>query len=158
MSTNPCHEIIKFVKFLAQTCSLILRGISNICYSLIMHKNTPRVISLGISLVGLTLGFAFIQASSLDFVRNHRELVYILGLVLRVLSFLAGIAILFIFLSRRDRQTNRVKRGVLLLLLVFLGIQSGFFYATLVQDSTNPHCLNEVQLYGVTGDMCWLPD
>lgn len=116
------------------------------------------MISLGISLVGLTLGFAFIQASSLDFVRNHRELVYILGLVLRVLSFLAGIAILFIFLSRRDRQTNRVKRGVLLLLLVFLGIQSGFFYATLVQDSTNPHCLNEVQLYGVTGDMCWLPD
>jgi uncharacterized membrane protein len=123
-----------------------------------VHKKSYSLVSFAIGLVTLTLFFSFFQASSFDFVREHRILVYTASLVLRILSFLAACIVLFIFLRRGKKRADKVKHLILIFLLILLAAQTSLFYAAVLKDSNNSHCLNTVRLHGVAGDICWLPD
>jgi hypothetical protein len=133
-------------------------SISIICYSCSVHIRFPNPITIDIALIIATLCFVAFQSSQNDFVRNQREFVYILALAFRVLSFLVSLALLLVFVNRKNMHSNQARLFILSILLVLLVIQSIFFYTTTAKDSSNQYCLNQVHWHGALGDICWLPN
>jgi len=115
------------------------------------------LVTPAIGLLILTFCFSLFQASSIDLVRNHRELIYTLGFLLRLLSFLVAPALLFILLRRNNKHAGKLGHLILTFLLVLLAVQSAIFYTMVADDVDSPYCINEVRFHGVTGDVCSRP-